>query len=228
MTALTTHDGLGPATRPTSLTEAAYVALRDRIVRLDLRPGSVLVDDELMGELGMGRTPIREAVKRLSLEGFVVILPRRGTLVSEITASHPGEVAEVRATLEDLCGRLAAQRRTPDDVEVLRALRGRLAALDQDATRDEVLELDSAVHREIHRMTYNPLLHDTAGRYFNLALRIWYSIGTRAPGQAYTLHEVHETHERLLRAVEDGDSELAGRLAAQHVTETATRLAAVR
>ena len=212
--------------RRASLTDAAYAVLRDRIIRLDLKPGSVLSEDELMRELGMGRSPIREAVRRLAHEGFIVILPRRGTLVSEITVSHPGEVAEVRATIERLCGRLAADRRTPADIDALDALREELKALDASASGDQLLTLDSRIHREIHRMTYNPLLHETADRYFNLALRIWYSVGARAPGQAYILHEV-QTHEDLLRAIEDGNGELAGELAAQHVVETASRLAAV-
>lgn len=209
-----------------SLTEVAYVTLRDRIIQLDLKPGSVLIEEQLMTELEMGRTPIREAVKRLAQEGFIVILPRRGTLVSEITASHPSQVGEVRVWIETLCGRLAAQRRTPADLEKFDDYRSRLASLDSNSSGEELLHLDASIHRDIHRMTYNPLLHDTADQYFNLALRIWYSVGARAPGQAYVLHEVQK-HDELLRAIEDGDAELAGELAAAHVVDTAARLATV-
>src|SRR5215204_4535361 len=92
------------------IAERAYLALRDRIVTLRLRPGTVLREDQLMAELGIGRTPLREAVKRLALENLVAVQPRRGTYVTEVDAAEIIHITEVRAELEGYAAELAARR----------------------------------------------------------------------------------------------------------------------
>ena len=79
------------------IADRAYVALRDRIVTLRLPPGTALREDRLMDELGLGRTPLREAVKRLALEGLVDVRPRSGTFVTEVEAHDIVHISEVRA-----------------------------------------------------------------------------------------------------------------------------------
>ena len=86
-----------PALGTTSLSEQAYAAIRDRIINLELEPGEPLAEDELMAWLELGRTPIREAIKRLALESLVDIYPRRGTFVSEIQMNDLASISEVRA-----------------------------------------------------------------------------------------------------------------------------------
>ena len=90
--------------------ERAYLDMRDRIVRLRLAPGTVLREDALMGEMKIGRTPLREAVKRLALEDLVAVQPRRGTFVSGVEASDIVHIKEVRAELEGYAAELAALR----------------------------------------------------------------------------------------------------------------------
>src|ERR671915_1784413 len=90
--------------------ERAYAELRDRIVTLHLAPGTVLREDELMSEMGIGRTPLREAVKRLALENLVAVQPRRGTFVTEVDAAEIVHITEVRAELEGYAAGLAARR----------------------------------------------------------------------------------------------------------------------
>ena len=92
------------------IAERAYLELRDRIVTLRFAPGTVLREDELMAELGIGRTPLREAVKRLALESFVAVQPRRGTYVTEVDAAEIVHITEVRAELEGYAAELAARR----------------------------------------------------------------------------------------------------------------------
>src|SRR5919107_3608056 len=89
--------------------ERAYHDLRDRIVTLRLPPGTVLREDELMRSLGIGRTPLREAVKRLALENLVAVQPRRGTFVSAVEAADIANISEVRAELEGFAAELAAR-----------------------------------------------------------------------------------------------------------------------
>jgi DNA-binding GntR family transcriptional regulator len=100
------------ASRVASLTDEAYVQLEERIVTLQLRPGDLVTETTLVEMIGLGRTPVREALQRLAREGMVAILPRKGLRVSE---SDPGQqllVLEVRRELEGLLARLAAQRAT--------------------------------------------------------------------------------------------------------------------
>ncbi|HYI30004.1 MAG TPA: GntR family transcriptional regulator, partial [Bradyrhizobium sp.] len=92
------------------ISERAYAELRERIVTLHLAPGTVLREDDLMRELGIGRTPLREAIKRLALENLVAVQPRSGTYVTSVDASDIVHISEVRAELEAQAAELAARR----------------------------------------------------------------------------------------------------------------------
>ena len=116
--------------------ERAYLDLRDRIVTLQLPPGTVVREDELMKELGIGRTPLREAVKRLALENLVEVQPRRGTFVTAIEAADIQGITEVRAELEGYAAELAALRLDPE-------MRARA-----DALLAEIQSLDGAGEQE--------------------------------------------------------------------------------
>src|SRR3954468_16294282 len=104
------------------IADRAYVALRDLIVTLRLAPGAAQREDALMRDLGLGRTPLREAVKRLALEGLVEVRPRSGTFVTAVQAADIVHIAEVRAELEAQAARLAAGRMDDE----LRTAAGRL------------------------------------------------------------------------------------------------------
>src|SRR3954469_24556188 len=92
------------------IAERAYLELRDRIVRLELPPGTPLRESELMADLAIGRTPLREAVKRLELENLVSVQPRRGTSVTDVHAADIGHISEIRVDLESFAAALAATR----------------------------------------------------------------------------------------------------------------------
>ena len=98
-----------------SLTEQAYRQIEERIVTLRLEPGEVLSEASLSLELGIGRTPIREALQRLAREGLVNILPRRGILVSDINVRNQLELLAVRREVERLMARLCAVRASQEE-----------------------------------------------------------------------------------------------------------------
>src|SRR5688572_30824547 len=128
-----------PDTTATRLVaEHAYVEMRDRIVTLQLPPGTVLREDELMSEMGIGRTPLREAVKRLALERLVEVQPRRGTFVSAVEAADIQNVTEVRAELEGCAAELAALRLDPDTRATAEALLQELDGLKNQIGRAHV------------------------------------------------------------------------------------------
>src|SRR5215207_2385681 len=114
---MATESSITPVTEAPSarlIAERAYHELRDRIVTLRLPPGTVLREDLLMRDLAIGRTPLREAVKRLALENLVAVQPRRGTFVTAVEAADIVHITEVRAELEGYAAELAALRMDGD------------------------------------------------------------------------------------------------------------------
>jgi DNA-binding GntR family transcriptional regulator len=193
-----------------SLADVAYTALRDEIVTLRLAPGTSLVEEALTARLGVGRTPLRESFKRLETERLVVIYPRRGTFVAEVNLTDHSLISEVRRQLEGLAAERAAVRATDADRA---ALRGLVEAIDRHAGgRTAGMELDTAVHRAVHRAAGNRYLEADLGNYYDLSLRIWYLFLDRLPEVD---HEAE--HRPMLEAVLAGDGPLAARYARDHV-----------
>src|SRR3954465_73412 len=204
------------------LADRAYAALRDRIVALRIAPGAPINEDALGRGLEMGRTPVREAIKRLALENLVTVFPRRGTFASEINITDLAHISDVRQQLEGHAAFRAAERLTAARRAELDALLHRIDSAD-GGPRDELMRLDAEIHRFVHRCTANPYLEETLGRYFNLSLRIWYLVLERLPHLTERVRE----HRALLEAVRDGDPEGAREIAAAHVGTFAREIRSV-
>jgi DNA-binding GntR family transcriptional regulator len=190
------------------LADRAYVELRDLIITLALAPGAP-INEELLGrELQLGRTPLREAIKRLALENLISVYPRRGTFVTEINITDLAHISDVRVQLEGHAAYRAAQMLTPAEREELDRLLERVSRPDGD-----LMSLDAEVHRFIYRCAANPYLRDTLERYLNLSLRIWYMVLARLP---HLFERVLE-HRDLLQAIREGQAERAREIAAVHV-----------
>jgi DNA-binding GntR family transcriptional regulator len=208
-----TGDGEMAALACEPLADRAYAELRDRLVMLAIAPGAPINEDALGRELQMGRTPVREAIKRLALERLVTVFPRRGTFASEINITDLAAISDVRVQLEGHAARRAAERLTPGQRDELDGL---LAALDRDdptGDADTLMRLDARVHRSVYAWAANAYLQDTLERYLNLSLRIWYLVLDRLP---HLVDRVHE-HRDLLFAIRDGEADRARDIAAEHV-----------
>ena len=194
------------------LADRAYFGLRDRIVDLRLPPGSTLREDELMRELGIGRTPLREAIKRLALEHLVEVRPRRGTLVTDVHAEDIARFDEVRAALEPHAARMAAERMSDELRE-----EGLLLATELDAATgadaEVLLRLDERIHRFAWRASCNPYLEATLEGYWALSLRVWHLVLDRVPSLPGAVHE----HRALLDALLSGDGVRADAVMREHV-----------
>ena len=129
------------------IADRAYEALRDRIVTLRLAPGTLLREDELMRELGIGRTPLREAIKRLAHENLVAVAPRSGTFVTSVDAADIIHISEVRAELEAQAAELAALRMDASTRERAEALLEEVQTLERAADADALMRLDETIHR---------------------------------------------------------------------------------
>jgi DNA-binding GntR family transcriptional regulator len=203
-----------PDTTATRLVaERAYVDLRDRIVTLQLPPGTVLREDELMKDLGMGRTPLREAVKRLALENLVEVQPRRGTFVTAVEAADIQGVTEVRAELEGYAAELAALRLDPETRAWAEALVSEIEALDGAGDQGQLMRMDERIHRFIWDAAHNPYLTQTLERYFTHSLRIWYLVLDRVPTLGHAVHD----QSQLLEAILDRSGPHARTIMHEHV-----------
>ena len=195
------------------IAERAYAELRSRIVTLRLPPGTLLREDELMRELGIGRTPLREAVKRLALENLVAVQPRSGTFVTSVDAADIIHISEVRAEVEAQAAELAARRMEPELRERAEAMLEQVRELERAADADELMRLDESIHRLIWDGSHNPYLIETLERYFQLSLRVWYVVLDRVPGLGASV--VDQAH--LLEAILDRDPARARSLMREHV-----------
>lgn len=158
--------------------DRAYELIKEQIVTTRMKPGTLVDEATLMRELGLGRTPIREGCKRLEADKLVVILPRRGMYVAEITLSDLRDLEEIRLELESLCARLAVRRITPtqlEEFESLVAARPDHWAETQGAgPHGPHLDVDRQLHSLVWAASHNTLLHGECQRYFEHSMRIWH------------------------------------------------------
>ena len=187
--------------------DRAYLAIRGLIVSLELPPGAVIDERELMQRLGLGRTPVREALRRLSQEQLVEVFPRRGMFVTNVDVRDLARISEVRLALEPEAARLAAERATEDE-------RDELAELSDRIKRGaDLMGLDEQIHRAIYAASHNDLLAKTLGEYYVLALRIW----TIALDRAEDLEDAVEAHRDLIQAIVVANGDRAADLMRDHV-----------
>jgi DNA-binding GntR family transcriptional regulator len=193
------------------LADQAYAALRDLIVSLELPPGALVTEPELVARLGIGRTPVREALRRLAQERLIDVYPRRGMLVTTVDVRELARLCEVRQALEPEAARLAAERATQADLEEISGL---LAELRDTRRRDErtLIALDRRIHAAIYRASHNRFLAETLEWYYTHALRIW-MLGLERTSLSAAVHE----HASLLDAIRRGNGTRAADLMRAHV-----------
>jgi DNA-binding GntR family transcriptional regulator len=195
-----------------SLADQAYYAIRELIVSLQYAPGDAISERDLTDRLGIGRTPIREALRQLAQERLVEVYPRRGMFVTTVDVRDLARLCEVRAVLEPEAARLAAERATQDD---LNEIGGLLEELESGRRRSDrlLIDLDERIHRTIYRSAHNPFLEETLEEYYALALRIW----MMALEHTSALHHAVEEHHGVLDAVARGMGTRAAELMRAHV-----------
>ncbi|KQW20476.1 GntR family transcriptional regulator [Afipia sp. Root123D2] len=165
-----TLEGGGDAT----LTDLAYAQLEEMIVTLQLPPGAVLSELVLSKRLNIGRTPIREALQRLSRDGLVNILPRRGILVSEINLRVQLRLLEVRRELERLMARGAAERVTEDERQKFFSIAEGMREAAEQADDLAFMRFDQQLNTLISSAARNEFASRSMGLMHGLSRRFWY------------------------------------------------------
>lgn len=195
----------------------AYRAIKDMIVSLELPPAALLDERGLAERLGVGLTPVRQALRRLEWESLVVILPRRGTLVADLNDSDLGRIYEMRSVLEPQAAGLAAERGSDEQRAALGDIVARMHEVLGPGVPDRrrLIALDRELHRLIWAMTGNPMLEQTNEWLFSHVLRRWNVTIDRWESLADTM----ELHEEIVRAICAGDGDAARTAMTRHVND---------
>lgn len=202
--------------------QEAYHLIRDKIITLELPPSSVIDEHALMEELGLGRTPIREALQRLSAEGLVNAVPRRGTFVADISITDLQAISEVRIVLTSFCARLAAQRITAAQLAQMDAVLRDLEQVQQGHPQD-LMDIDRRFQRLLYRASGNEFLVDVLDHLYDLSLRLWYLVLPRLGDVRGAI----EQHRQLAEALEAGDGTRAEAMIREHIIQFQHRIKSV-
>ena len=183
------------------LRDVVFHALREAIITGELKPGDRLMETPLAERMGVSRTPVREAIRKLELEGFVVMLPRKGAQVAQITRKDIGDVLEIRAVLEGLGVELAAKRMQSEDIEELKKINGEFASASPAGDVARLVELDTRFHDFIFTKADNEKLQQIIGSLVEQVSRFRVTY-LRKP----TYHDaIAKEHEAIIRAMESRD-----------------------
>lgn len=196
-----------------SLSERAYRDIRRLIVTLELAPGAVIIEPDLQDQLGMGRTPIREALRRLANEHLVEVYPRRGMFVAALDTRDLAAISELREELEPFAARLAAERRNDDDIAVIDDLLADIALSLKHPDVRALIELDQHVHHHVYRCSHNEYLQAVLEQHYMHALRIWFL----ALDKVTHLKQAMIENRDLLLAIKNGSPDEAASIMSSHV-----------
>jgi len=203
-----------PADGPVpSNADLAYQIIRERLIMLDIRPSEPINDEGLARQLGFGRTPVREALKRLERDRLVIAYARRGTFATTVDITDLAHIQEIRRQLEPVVAARAARTASLETRMMLSQLADEIATLNPDDDPRTLLRFDVRVHGAIYKASGNPYLEDVLVTQDAHATRIWCLFLDRLSNVADHVVE----HVALLRAIIDGDEEMAAKLAAEHV-----------
>ena len=194
-----------------SLLEMAYEKIKQQITACEFSPGDYLNEAELSERLGIGRTPVHQAVDRLMMEGLVQVMPRKGIIVAPVSLDSVVQTIEVRLLNECYCARLAAERASDEDIRSLESILARAEAELPRRNSERLMRLDREFHGAIAQVSRNAVLADVLGRLHDKSLRFWI-LSLNTPGHHA---RVHLQHRAILDAIHAHDP-LAAEQAMQH------------
>ncbi|MGM0397101.1 MAG: GntR family transcriptional regulator [Bacillota bacterium] len=197
-----------------TLTDKAYSVLKDAIVTIELKPGEIILEDDLSEKLGISRTPIRAALQRLSYEGLVGMQGKK-TFVTELSTGYFIDLYAIRESLELLSAKLAAINRSDKDLPELKSLieKHQEIARQNPIDRKEYLSIDRRYHMYIARLSKNELLEEYL-RQVNMSYNRYLNF-TNFSARAMT---VVREHESIYNAIQDRDSVAAQGIMKEHLT----------
>lgn len=192
--------------------EIAYQLIKEKIITVEMPPGSLIQEGQLMEQLSLGRTPIREALKQLEADKLVVSAPHRGIFVAEVLITDLQQIYEIRRYLEGLCARLAAERATTEQIANMENFCQQMAQPETLETRTLIL-MDRYFHNLLAKAANNRFIIGEIEHFYNLSLRLWHlSLPKIKPIDLDT-----NRHFLILQAIKDRSADRAEELMRQHI-----------
>ncbi|NLY91489.1 MAG: GntR family transcriptional regulator [Firmicutes bacterium] len=195
------------------LRELVFEALREAIIKGQLAPGERLMEIQLAEELGVSRTPVREAIRKLELEGLVLMVPRKGAYVASFSMKDVVEVFEIRGALEGLAAALAAERITDEELEELERQLVKSSELINQADLKGMVEVDTGFHQILYQASRNERLAQIINNLREQIQR-FRQTSLSFPGR---MKLALEEHREIVDAISARDSDLARKLAQEHI-----------
>ncbi len=195
------------------LREIVFENLREAILEGRLEPGQRMMEIQLAEQLGVSRTPVREAIRKLELEGLVIMIPRKGAYVADVSIKDILEVLEIRAILEGLAASLAATRMSDEEIDELEMISYQFKKCYQKDDIEGMIEKDVEFHDRIFNSARNEKLnHIVQGlREQIYRFRVTYI------SEYNKAKELVEEHENILEAISQRDAEKANEYALKHI-----------
>lgn len=195
------------------LRDIVFNTLRKAILKGELEPGERLMEKQLAEKMGVSRTPIREAIRKLELEGLVVMIPRKGAEVAMITEQDIKDVLEVRAALESLAVKLACLRMDKGNMNELLAINDAFMGAAKRKDVETVIKKDVEFHDVIYSATKN---YKLTGMINNLQEQI-YRFRVEYIRQLDDFTSLMEEHEEIVSAIVANESDKAQAIATKHI-----------
>lgn len=195
------------------LRDIVFKTLREAIITGDLKPGERLMEIKLANELGVSRTPVREAIRKLELEGLVIMTARKGTEVAPINEKDLREVLEIRKSLESLACELACKNATPEDVVKMRVLNEAINTAVNADNIEEITKKDVEFHETIYAMTKNDrlihMLHQLKEHVFRYRFEYIKDMKNK--------ETIVDEHNKIIKAIEQKNTKAACREIERHI-----------
>jgi len=196
-----------------SLLDQAYDEIKLRIITCRYRPGEVLSEAAISDELGIGRTPVHQAIHGLMMDGFIAILPRKGVMVAPVGLEEVMEIIDVRLVTECYCARLAADRADYSELQNLQRILDASEKVTNNRDIEKIMLFDREFHDALARTTRNTVLADVLHSLHERSLRFWF-ISLRDPDHH---HSVLAQHRRIVAALQSRQPDAADNAMREHI-----------
>lgn len=200
-----------------TMAERAYHDLKTMVITEALAPAAPVDKQQVMEQLGIGQAPLRDALQRLAFEKLVVIAPRRGTFVADLSLIQLQQAFDARLLIERYTARLAATKITPQQIKALRDLHEETAQIAAGEDLLTAIAVDQQFHRMIADIGDNEFLRDFLDTLMPITMRLWYYVHSRANDPAATIHEAGQGHFIIIDALATGRPDAAEQAMANHI-----------
>lgn len=206
---------IAPVKSAAQLRELAYAQIKQRIISCEFRPGDAINEAQLTAALGLGRTPIHQALHRLEVEGMVTIMPRKGVMVTALSLNDVLDMIEVRVSNEQLCIKLAVERAHDSDIQAMRDILERTPALLAKHDVAGLMALDLRFHMSISAAAHNRVLAELLRNLHEKQARFWYL----TLSENHHSERIYHEHLQILEALEQRDGDAAVAAVHHHIDD---------